>query len=451
MSKLALSRNGKKAPLDCGNMFATGSKMFKWPIVSQAMRDGVIKVLDEGTMSGTAITNKFERAFADWNGVKYALGHNTGTASLQCAMYGIGLGAGDELICPSITYWASCLQVFSLGAGVVFADVDPWTLCIDPDDIERCITPRTKAIMVVHYLGHPADMDRIVPIAKKHNLKIIEDVSHAHGSLYKGRMTGTFGDAAGYSLMSAKTFAIGEAGILLTNEREVYERAILFAHHSRQSEISIPELKSEAGLPIGGYKYRMHQMSSVVGLEMIKDFPGQMAEVDAAMNYFWDQLEGTPGVRAHRPPKGSGSTMGAWYCPHGFFVSEELNGLSITRFCEALQAEGISIATPGCTTPLHHHRVFSKIDVYGSGHPSNFSGVSSDLPVTDGVQERIFYIPWFKKFIPSEIDRYVDVFKLVIENHRELLDNKAIQQKVLDRWALSPKKDKHSKKMELVK
>ena len=441
MNKLALICNEKKVPLDSGNMFNSGSEMFKWPRISQAMRDGVNKVLDETSMSENAITKEFERAFADWNGVKYALGHNTGTASLQCAMYGIGLGVGDELICPSLTYWASCLQALSLGAGVVFADVDPWTLCIDPDDIERCITPRTKAIMVVHYLGHPADMDRIIPIAQKHNLKIIEDVSHAHGALYHGRMTGTFGDAAGYSLMSAKSFAIGEAGILLTNKREVYERAILFAHHGRQNELTIPELKTAVGLPFGGHKYRMHQLSSVIGLEMVKDFPKQMLEIDAAMNYFWDQLEEVPGIRPHRPAKGNGSTMGAWYCPHGFFVGEELSGISVTRFCEALRAEGVSIVNPGCNAPLHHHQVFSQIDVYGNGRPTNFPGVSTDLPVTDAIQERTFYVPWFKKFIPAEIDRYVDVFKLVIENHKELLCGEEGQKKIIANWALSPKKD----------
>jgi dTDP-4-amino-4,6-dideoxygalactose transaminase len=451
MSKLALNRKEKKPPLDSGDMFTSGSKMFKWPVVTQAMRDGVIKVLDESSMSGTAITREFERAFADWHGVKYAIGHNTGTASLHSAMYGTGLGVGDELICPSITYWASCLSALSLGAKIVFADIDPWTLCIDPDSIEHCITPRTKAIMVVHYLGYPADMDRIIPIAKKHDLKIIEDVSHAHGSRYHGRMTGTLGDVAGYSLMSAKSFAIGEAGIMLTNDQEIYERAILFGHYERQNELSIPELKTEAGLPLGGYKYRMHQMSSVVGLEMIKDFPAQMTEINKAMNYFWDQLDGLPGIRAHRPPEKSGSTMGAWYCPHGFFISEELKGLSIARFCEALRAEGINIVNPGCNLPLHKHRIFTHTDVYGSGQPTNSGLKHTELPVANAVAERTFYIPWFKKFVPSEIDRYVDIFKLVIENHKELLCNKSLKPKINASWALSPKKDTVSQKIEMVK
>jgi dTDP-4-amino-4,6-dideoxygalactose transaminase len=440
MSNLAFSRGEKLPALNSGNMFNTGSDMFFWPVINQAMEDGVIKVLREVKMSGTDLTKEFEAGFAKWHDVKYAIGHSSGTAALQTAMYAAGLGAGDEMICPNITYWASCAQALTLGASVVFADIDPVTLCINPDDIEHRITPATKAIMVVHYLGYPADMDRIMLIAGKHNLKVIEDVSHAHGSLYKGKLVGTFGDVAGFSLMSAKSFAIGEAGILITNNRECYERAILFAHYERQSELTIPELKAEAGLPIGGYKYRMHQMSSVVGIEMLKCFPAQMEEVDKAMNYFWDRLEGLKGIRAHRPAKKSNCTMGAWYCPHGLYHPEELDRLSVKRFCEALQAEGVAGCSPGCNATLASHRLFYATDVYNSGKPTNFSGKSNNFPVAENIQEHTFYIPWFKKFRPNEIDKYVEKFKLVIDNYKELLPGDDANQKITGNWALSPKK-----------
>jgi len=440
MNKLALSIDEKLPSLDRGNMFNTGSDMFFWPIINQEMENGVIKVLREVKMSGIDLTKEFESGFAKWYDVKYAIGHSSGTASLQAAMYAVGLGAGDEMICPNITYWASCVQALTLGASVIFADIDPVTLCIDPDDIEHRITPKTKAIMVVHYLGHPADMDRIMAIAKKHNLKVIEDVSHAHGSLYKGKLVGTFGDAAGFSLMSAKSFAIGEAGIFITNDRECYERAILFAHYERQSELTIPKLKAEAGIPIGGYKYRMHQMSSVVGIEMLKCFPAQMEEVDKAMNYFWDRLEGSKGIRAHRPAKNSNCTMGGWYCPHGIYHPEELEGLSVKRFCEALQAEGVGICNPGCNAALADHRLFYATDVYGSGKATNFSGRSENFPVADNIQEHTFYIPWFKKFRPGEIDMYVEKFRLVTDNYKELLTGDDAKLKNSGNWALSPKK-----------
>ena len=136
MNKLALSIDEKLPSLDRGNMFNTGSDMFFWPIINQEMENGVIKVLREVKMSGIDLTKEFESGFAKWYDVKYAIGHSSGTASLQAAMYAVGLGAGDEMICPNITYWASCVQALTLGASVIFADIDPVTLCIDPDDIE---------------------------------------------------------------------------------------------------------------------------------------------------------------------------------------------------------------------------------------------------------------------------------------------------------------------------
>jgi len=227
-------------------------ELFKWPIVNEEMEKKVLDVLRKGNMSGTDITKEFEKQFADWYGVKYALGTNNGTSALHCAFYGIGIGPGDEVICPSITYWASCMPVFSLGGTVVFADVDFNSLCIDPDDIERKIGENTKAIIVVHYCGYPADMDKIMKVAEKHKLKIVEDCSHSHGTLYKGKLTGTFGDVSAFSLMSRKSFAIGEGGIMLTNDKEIYERAITFGHYERHSELTIDYLKKGAGLPWGG-------------------------------------------------------------------------------------------------------------------------------------------------------------------------------------------------------
>ena len=233
--------------------------IFKWPIITKEDEEAVLEVLREGKMSKIDVTQKFEEEFAEWLGVKYALAHNNGTAAIHGAFFALGIGYGDEIICPSITYWASCLPAYSLGATVIFADIDPETLCIDPNDIERRITERTKAIMVVHYLGMPADMDAIMEIARKYNLKVIEDCSHAHGAKYKGRMVGTFGDVAVFSLMSGKALACGEGGILVTNDRRIYERAIIFGHYERHSfAITYGDLKAGAGLPWGGCKYRMH-------------------------------------------------------------------------------------------------------------------------------------------------------------------------------------------------
>src|SRR5581483_10593149 len=239
--------------------------------------------------------------------------------------------------------------------------------CLDPGDIEHRLTERTKAIVVVHYLGHPADMDPILDIARRHGVKVIEDVSHAHGALYKGRKVGTLGDVAAASLMTGKSLAIGEAGMLTTDDREIYERALAFGHYERygpNADLQTAYLRESTGLPLGGYKYRMHQMSAAVGRVQLRYYDARMAEIQRAMNYFWDRLEGVPGLRAHRPPKGSGTTMGGWYAARGLYVPEELGGLSVTRFAQAVRAEGAP-CSPGVNAALHLHPLFNTVDVYG--------------------------------------------------------------------------------------
>ncbi len=402
--------------------------MYTWPIITNEDEEAVLKVLRSGGMSGTDVTIEFEKDFCSWQGSKYALGFSSGTAAIQGAMYGCKVGVGDEVICPSVTYWASCLQAFSLGATVVFADVDPDTLCIDPSDIEKRITPRTKAIIVVHYLGYPVDMDPIMKIARKHKVKVIEDVSHAQGGLYKGKKLGTIGDVSAMSLMTGKSFAIGEAGILTTDNLEIHERAIAFGHYERfGSKIQTESLKPFIGLPLGGYKYRMHQLSSAMGRVQIKYYDQRCAEIQKSMNYFWDLLAGVPGLKAHRPAKNSGSTMGGWYAPHGLYRPEELGGLSVTRFANAVVAEG-GTCNAGANSALHLHPLFNSCDVYGHGKPTRIANSGRDLrqppgslPISEKIGTMAYSVPWFKKFRPEIIEEQANAFRKVAENYRELL------------------------------
>src|SRR5579871_1846966 len=158
-----------------GAVKADPEDIFKWPIITREDEEAVLDVLRRGAMSGTDVTAAFEAEFAAWQGTKVALGFNNGTASLQAAMFACGVGVGDEVICPGMTYWASGLPCFSLGATLVFADIEPDTLCLDPNDLEHRITNRTRGIVAVHYAGHPADMDSIMEIARRHNIRVIED------------------------------------------------------------------------------------------------------------------------------------------------------------------------------------------------------------------------------------------------------------------------------------
>ena len=428
MSELALF-GGPKAVTYVGTGLNDGSDMFKWPIVTKEDEDAVLEVLRRGGMSGTDVTKQFEAEYCAWSGSKYALGFCNGTASLHAAMYGCGVGRGDEVICPSITYWASCTAAYSLGATVVFADNDLDTLCLDPKKLESKISPRTKAIVVVHYMGHPADMDPIMEIAKKHNVKVIEDVSHAQGGLYKGRKLGTIGDVAGSSLMAGKSLAIGEAGILQTDNREIYERAIALGSYERftAADTQTEYLKPLCGLPLGGFKHRMHQLSSAMGRVQLKYYDERCVEIRKAMNYFWDLLEGVPGVKAHRVDESTGSNMAGWYAAHGLYVPEELEGLSVTRFCEALRAEGVP-ASPGCNAALHSHELFRTADVYGDGKPTRIANadrdvreLDKDLVNAEATGAHTYSIPWFKHYDPAVIEQYANAFKKVSANYKELL------------------------------
>ncbi len=404
--------------------------MFTWPIITEEDEQAVLEVLRRGGMSGTDVTQEFERDFADWHGVEYAVGHSSGTAALQAAMWACGVGVGDEVIGPSLTYWASVLPAFSLGAGIVFGEVDPMTLCLDPNDLENRITERTKAIIPVHYCGYPCDMDAIMEIAEKHDIKVIEDVSHAHGAHYKGRLVGTIGHCAGFSVMSGKALAVGEGGMFTTNDRLLYERVVAWGHYGRTKEVcQDPSLKPFAGLPWGGYKYRMHQLSSACGRVQLKHYKARCEEIQKAMNYFWDLLEGVPGVRAHRPPKGSGSDCGGWYASHGIYVPEELDGLHVSKFCAAVAAEGCSIG-PGANMLLHSHPLFHEADIYGHGKPTIIANSDRDLrqplgslPKTESCPSRCYSTPWFKHYVPAVIEEHAQAFRKVCENADAVIEH----------------------------
>jgi dTDP-4-amino-4,6-dideoxygalactose transaminase len=439
MSIIAATAADEKLAIHGGaqTVLEPNADLFKWPIVTAEDEHAILEVVRGGRMSGIDITQQFEMEYAAWVGVKYGLGYCNGTAALLGAFWACGIGAGDEVICPSMTYWASCTAVLHLGATVNFADIDSETLCIDPADIEHRIGPRTRAIIVVHYAGYPCDMDPILAIARKHKLKVIEDVSHAHGSLYKGQQCGTLGDVAAMSMMCGKSFAIGEAGMLLTNDRAIYERAIAYGHYERTGGAtrfahSAGEVHGDLirfkGLPIGGHKHRMNQTCSAMGRVQLKHYPKRIAEIQRAMNRFWDLLEDVPGLRAHRPPPESGSTMGGWYFPRGLYRAEELDGVPCETFCEAVRAEGVAACMPGSNFPLHTHAVFHEVDIFHQGKPTVIAFNQRDvrqgsgtLPVAERIREITFGVPWFKHDRPVEIERYAVAYRKVAENADQLV------------------------------
>ena len=402
-------------------------KLFNWPIITQEDENAALDVIRNNSFSGIDITKKFQDEFAEWIGTKHAVAYCNGTMALAATMFAIGLGKGDEIICPTKTYWASILQATSFGASAVFCNIDE-TLCIDPDDIERCISPATKAIMVVHYSSCPCDMDRIMAIAKKHNLYVIEDVSHAQGGFYKGRRLGTIGDIAGMSLMSQKSFSAGELGIVVTNNRRLYERSIAYGHYERNNEENIiesDELKPYFHMSLGAVKGRANQLCTAIARVQLKYYDERCAEVRRAMNYFCDLIENIPGINPIRVDESTGSNMAGWYAGKCIYKPEFFHGLPVEKFAEALNAEGVDTYANG-NYCLHTHEYFRSFDLFSDGAPTRIAYNNRDVRELDKLcrpSEQIFSIglPLFRSFDKEWIEKYATAFRKVAENHQQLL------------------------------
>ena len=200
--------------------------------LEQDLKNAMNRVFERSWYIGGEEDQVFEAAFAAYHGMEHAVGVGNGLDALMLSLKALGVGAGDEVIIPSDTYIATALAVTYVGADVVFAEPDIRTFNIDPENIEKVITPRTKAIMPVHLYGQAADMDPIMEIAKKHGLFVVEDCAQAHGATYKGRKAGTFGDAAGFSFYPGKNLgAFGDAGAVVTNRKDIADRVRALANY----------------------------------------------------------------------------------------------------------------------------------------------------------------------------------------------------------------------------
>ncbi len=405
-------------------------ELFGWPIFTDEDIEAAMDVVRNNRFSAFDITEQFQSEFAEWQGRKYAIAFCNGTASLSAAMFAIGLSEGDEIVCPTKTYWGSVSQAINFGASAVFCNITD-NLSMDPDDLERCITPKTKAIVVVHYYGYPCDMDAIMAIAKKHNVYVIEDVSHAQGALYKGRKVGTFGDVAAMSMMSGKSFAAGELGMFVTDNRKFYERAMAFGHYERNNGNYITEsddLKPYFHIALGGIKGRPNQVCTAIARVQLKYYDERCAEIRKALNYFWDLLEGLPGLKPIRVDESTGSTMGGWYCAQGKYFPNELGGLSAKKFCEAVRAEGVKDIWEGGNFCLHTHPFFKTFDFNNAGVPSRIAHNDRDVREDDALckQSETMYcltVPWFKHFDKKWIETYAAAYRKVIENYQQLLED----------------------------
>lgn len=272
---------------------------------------------------------RLEHLFQDFTGCPHALAVGGGTAALICGLIGIGVGDGDEVIVPGYTYIASASAILICGAVPVIAEIDE-SLTMDPDGIERLITPRTKAIMPVHMRGIPSDMDRIGAIARQHGLLLIEDCAQACGGNYKGRRLGSFGDAGCFSLQQYKVITAGEGGMLVTHHRDVFERAAI----RHDSAMCFWNPADTTVGPFPGENFRMNEMEGALGCVQFGRLEAILGRTRALYKRIHAGIAGCPGIQPHRsndPDGDCGITVA--------FLTD--SGPRAKFFAEALRAEGI--------------------------------------------------------------------------------------------------------------
>lgn len=238
--------------------------------------DAVIEVLKSKWLTMGEITQDFEKAFAKYLGVKHAFAVSNGTAALHIAHQVIGIGANDDVVCPSLTFVATANSILYTGAIPVFADITSHDdLNISPESILEKITPKTKAITVVHYGGYPCEMDKITQIAKQHNLYIIEDAAHAPGAEYNGKKLGTIGDIGCFSFFSNKNMTTGEGGMIVTDNDSFADHIKRMRSHG-MTTLTWDRHKGHAysyDVVDYGFNYRLDEMRSAIGLIQLKKLP----------------------------------------------------------------------------------------------------------------------------------------------------------------------------------
>jgi perosamine synthetase len=227
---------------------------------------------------------RFERAFAEYVGRRHAISLPSCTSGLHLAFAALGLGPGDEVVVPDITWIASSAPISYVGATPVFADVDPDSWCLDPAALERRITPRTKAVLVVDLYGNMPDMDAIEEVASRHGIAVVEDSAEAIGSEYKGRKAGSFGIASAFSFHGSKTLTTGEGGMLVTDDTELYERCLVLRDHGRLAGDKM-FFNTEVA-----YKYKMSSMQAALGLAQLERIDELVPRKREIFGWYRDEL-----------------------------------------------------------------------------------------------------------------------------------------------------------------
>ncbi len=401
----------------------------KWPPNAnkkEISEIGKQRNLDINISGKTGPIRKFEEMFLKFmnNEVKYAITFNSGTSGLLAAYIAIGIEEGDEVIGPALTYHAALSPLHILKAKVILADVEINSRCISPKSIKKLLTPQTKAITVVHQWGHPADMDAIIEIAKKYNLAIIEDCSHAHGSKYKNKLVGTFGDVAVFSLQTNKAMFAGEGGILVTNNQNIHDRATLVGHYRNRSKTEITNPFYNQYWATGfGLKLRMSPFNAIVAQHSLLNFKKIIFNRHKCLNYLTKRL--TKEITFIEPPVISKNVnMGAWYGYKPIYKSHQLNNISREKFIKIVNAEGTQISAPSggiLSKQILYH------DKYTKFFPkfARYQNKIENTPNATFLETHCLSFPTFSNWERDKkiIDQYILIFKKV-ENLKKTLAKK---------------------------
>jgi len=321
-----------------------------WPHYDEAEERALKQVLESRIWWRTpgSKTLEFEQAFAKFHGARHGIAVTNGTAALEVAMAGLGIGAGDEVILPDFTFVATASAVLFANALPVLVDVDPGTYCINPDLVEEAITPRTKAVIAVHMGGHPADLDRLKKITERKKLALIEDSSHAHASEWKGKRIGTFGVAGTFSFQSSKLMTAGEGGIIISND-EKFERQARSVHDCGR----MPGEWFYSHF-IYGSNYRLSEWQGAV-LQAQLGRLDEQTQVRHRNGRLLDRLLGMiPGITPQKLD--DRCTRNGQYAYIFHVNKKEFAGIATDRFIAAMNAEGIP--NQASYPPLHQLHMF---------------------------------------------------------------------------------------------
>jgi perosamine synthetase len=416
-----------------------------WPIVTDAERRAVTRVLDRGVLSGPFApeARAFEEEFARFAGAKHALLTHCGTSALSVALAASGVRAGDEVIVPAYSFVATPLAVLHVGAIPVFADIDVATGCLDPDAAAAAITPRTRAIMPVHMHGCAADLGAIGRVARAHDLLVVEDAAQAHGAEFQGRRVGAIGAAGGFSLQSSKNLAAGEGGIFVTNDSAVAEVANSLRNFGQ--DLTLAEAAGyDANRPLDGGRaldsrrpgsmFRGNEMMAAFARAQLAELPERTERCQRNAQRLARALAELPGVRAPASPPGRTSVHHKYRVhldPVGAGVDAPPGVLrdAVTR---ALRAEGLEVVL-WQSSPLPAQTVFQRRDRLDGFPAAHDDGTDLQTnydprryPKTHALLDGSVVL--FSQSCPliaqsdETVDRYADAFRRVWEERHAIVD-----------------------------